>query len=410
MKNKKLLAGLLVILFFIVFSIACGGGKSTKSSDSKSANRGQAIGFATIFHNDIALARDRAVDDAKNKLVIKILGETVKGRSVVQDFQLVSSIIESRSIGLVKNDRIIRTWQEGNTFFVELEGTVEVTAVENAIGSVLATYGRPKFMVLVQETFDGVRNAPGFTVTETIIQQIMGNSGFEFVDSSIIQGLARDNRTLMDNAIRGTFNERVQDLLLNNTGVEVIIIGTAETRDQTAAVQTMGAQNMKSKQAIVNLRAIDLYTGRVIASVSQNGPGLHIEEAAASKIAIQRVLEHQLGRNDPHTRNFTMGPFLNRIVSDFVKAANERQIGLLITGLDHDGLRTFREALSTRIRGVKSVTHRSQTGTTSRLDIVFAGKTNDFADELLAKAREMGFNVTVTESVPNRLSINATRR
>ena len=409
MRNKKLSIGLLIIL---IFSIACGGGKQTKSSSSKSteSNRGQATGYATIFDNDIALAKDRAIGDAKNKLVIQILGESISGRSVVKDFELVSNIIESKSFGLVKKDVIIKSWQEGTVYYVTIEGTVEVAAVEDAIESILKTYGRPKFMVLVKEKFDGVNNTPGFTETEMIIQQVMGNSGFQFIDSSVIQALSKQDKTVMDNAANGVVNENVQNVLLNNTGAEVLIIGTSDTFDQTAAVQAIGAQNMKSKQAIVKLKAVDLYTGKVLATVSQNAPGLHIEPTTASKKAIEAVMKIILGKTDEYTRKFTMGVFLNQITNSFVKEVNERQINLTINGLDYEGLRTFRNAIAERIRGVKSVESKGQAGTSSRLEVYFGGKTNEFADELLAKASAMGFNVKVTESYPNKLVMNVVKK
>ena len=411
MNIKKLSIGL---LFIVIFSIACGGGKQTKSSASESksgpSNRGQATGYATIFDNDVALAKDRAIGDAKNKLVIHILGETVSGKSVVKDFELVSNIIESKSFGLVKHDKIIDQRQDGTMYNVTIEGTVEVAAVEDAIESVLKTYGRPKFMVLVKETFEGVANTPGFTETELIVQQVMGNSGFQFVDASTIQALSKRDKAVMDNASNGKVDENVQNVLLNNTGAEVLIIGTAKTNDQSGAVQSIGVQNMKSKQAIVQLKAVDLYTGRIIASVSQNAPGLHIDEATASKKAIEAVMKQVLGKIDSDTKKFTMGVFLNQIVTAFVKEVNERQINVSITGLDYEGLKTFRNAIGSRIRGVKSVESKGQSGTTSRLEVYFGGKTNEFADELLAKASAMGFNIKVTESYPNKLVITAAKK
>ena len=67
------------------------------------ANRGQETGYATIFDNDTALARDRATDDAKSKLVVKILGENISGSSLMENYELVSNIVEAKSYGLVKN-------------------------------------------------------------------------------------------------------------------------------------------------------------------------------------------------------------------------------------------------------------------------------------------------------------------
>ena len=71
---------------------------------------------------------------------------------------------------------IIKKWQEGTEYFVTIEGTVEASVVEDAVEDALNRYGKPKFMVLIKETFNGKENLPGFTETEMLIQEIMGNS------------------------------------------------------------------------------------------------------------------------------------------------------------------------------------------------------------------------------------------
>ncbi|MDR3236969.1 MAG: DUF6175 family protein [Spirochaetia bacterium] len=399
-------------LFFCVSFFSCGDKqvKDTKdTSGQASSNTGQATGYATIFDNDTALARDRAIDDAKLKLVRQILGETIQGKELMKDFELVESIIEAKSVGLVKRDKIIKQWQEGSEYFVTIEGTVEPTAVEDAIADILKTYGRPKFMVLIGETFEGKSNTPGFTETELIIQEIMGNSGFDFVDAAMTQKLMQNNRTSMTNAMNGKVGDQEQQLLLNDLGAEVLIIGTAETNDQSGAMQQYSA-NMKSKQAIIRLKAIDVYTGAIIATTSKNAPGAHIDSATASKKAIEGALKLILGSTDSDTRKFKMGPFLDAITGKFIKAAGARQITLLISGLDYNGLTDFRNNVSNRIRGVSSVTAKGQAGTASRVEIIFAGKTNDFADELIAKASNIGLEIKVTESYPNKLVITAKKK
>jgi hypothetical protein len=271
---------LLVLALSLILAgglVSCGGGKQVKDSRKKSgsgttapANRGQATGYATIFDNDMALARDRATDDAKSKLVRQVLGETIQGQSIMKDFELVSNIVEAKSIGLVKNDRIIKQWQENTEYFVTIEGTVEPTAVEDAIADILNTYGRPKFMVLIKENFEGKQNSPGFTETEMVIQEIMGNSGFEFVDAAMTQKLMQRDRQSMNNAMDGKIGDTEQQLLLNDAGAEVIIIGTADTQDQSKALSAYGTTNMRSKSAIVRLKAIDVYTGSIVAAMSRN--------------------------------------------------------------------------------------------------------------------------------------------
>ena len=109
MKRKSYIVTFSIL--FLAGIISCGGGgKTTKSGSSGEKNRGQATGYAAIFDGDNALARDRARDDAQNKLVKKILGNTVSGQSLVEDFQLVSSIVETKSIGLVKDLKIIKVY------------------------------------------------------------------------------------------------------------------------------------------------------------------------------------------------------------------------------------------------------------------------------------------------------------
>ena len=239
----------LIIVFSLVLAmgaVSCGGGKQVKKKSksektSVQTNRGQATGYATIFDDDTALARDRATDDAKSKLVRQVLGETIEGRSIMKNYELVANIVEAKSIGLVKHDQIIKQWKEGSEYFVTIEGTVEATAVEDAIADILNTYGRPKFMVLIQETFEGKKNMPGFTETEMVIQEVMGNSGFEFVDAAMTQQLMKNDRKSMNNAMAGRVGEQEQQLLLNDAGAEVIIIGTAETSDQSGALSAYGA-------------------------------------------------------------------------------------------------------------------------------------------------------------------------
>jgi len=406
---KKLLVITLSLFLCGVF-LSCGD-KQVKDTAGKStlSNTGQATGYATIFDNDTALARDRAVDDAKLKLVRQVLGETIEGKEIMKDFQLVESLIIAKSVGIVKRDKIIKQWQEGNEYFVTIEGTVEAAVVEDAIADILNSYGRPKFMVLIDEKFEGKVNTPGFTETELLIQRTMGESGFEFVDAAMTQKLMQSNRKSMTNAMGGKIGDQEQQLLLNDLGAEVLIVGTAETNDQSGAVQQYSA-NMKSKQAIVRLKAIDVYTGAIIATDSRNAPGMHIDSATASKVAIEAALKLVVGRTNPDTRKFESGPFLRTITEKFVKAAQARQISLLISGLDYNGLTSFRDNVSNRIRGVSSVTSKGQAGTASRVEVIFAGKTNDFADELLAKSKLMGFDIKVQESYPNRLVITAKKQ
>src|SRR5262245_25397452 len=60
-------------------------------------------GFAAVVNNDIAQARDKAIDDAKRKAVEQVAGSQVSSESISENFQLVSDKIYARASGFVKN-------------------------------------------------------------------------------------------------------------------------------------------------------------------------------------------------------------------------------------------------------------------------------------------------------------------
>jgi hypothetical protein len=164
---------------------------------------------------------------------------------------------------------------------------------------------------------------------------------------------------------------------------------------------------MKSKSAILRLKAVDVYTGRILAATSKDAPGAHIQSDTASKKAIENVTRMILGGKDESTGKVKTGPFMDEIVTQFVKSATHRQITLFITGLDYAGLKKFRDQVSYRIRGVQQVLDRGRSGRAARLEILFAGTTNEFIDELKAKADRLGFSIEIPENFPNRVTINA---
>lgn len=407
---KKFLLIFSMILTVTVIS-SCGGSSSNRKKTSKNDPMfGQQTGIAKIYDDDIALARDRAMDDAMNKLVKDKLGQNVSGHSTVQDYQLIESIVEVRSTGMVKDYKVLKEEAKDGHYWVTLEGRVYPKAVDETIRSTIENYGRPRFMVLISETFEGKKNMPGFTVTELTMMNIMDEAGFEFVDAATTQSLLRKEKRKMQQAMRGTVSGNVQQMLLDDAGAEVIIVGQAKTSDQTGAIKKYNS-NMQSKSAIINLKAIDVYTGKVLASVSVDAPAIHINADTASKLAIQKALERKtvLGKKDDSGK-YQSGAFVNTITRKFLVAATRRVITLNIAGLNYNDLKQFREVLTKRIRGVSKVYPRGSAGIYSKIEVQFAGKTVDLADELSGKADSLGFDIDIKEQYPNRIIMTVKRQ
>jgi hypothetical protein len=163
----------------------------------------------------------------------------------MENFELVKMFVEERTYGLVKNERIVSQKNEGGMFTVVLEGTVVPAVAEDAIEDALNRYGRPKFMMLISETYEGHMNQPGMTDTELKMQERMLSVGFDFVDAQVVNRLMQSQYGRMTRAMNGQIGADVQELLLNDNGAEVLIIGTAQTKDQSGALREY-TSNMKS--------------------------------------------------------------------------------------------------------------------------------------------------------------------
>ena len=285
---------------------------------------------------------------------------------------------------------------------------MEPAAIQDAIEDALNRYGKPKFMVLVKERLLNKKSKPGFSDTEMVVQDVMGNSGFEFIDPTITAALMKKNNRLMQKAINGRIDAAVTKFLINESGAEVIIIGNTVTKDQSNAIKQYG-KDFTSIRAIVKIKAIDINTGSIIAIGNSDAPGIHIESQTASRRAISAALKKILGKMDRDTGKFKTGPFINRIVKKFVKAATNRQINLTVKGLTYADTTKFRSQISQRIRGINQVIPKKQSRNSAKLEVYFAGKTTDFTDELMAKADALGFRITIKDVSPNRVTITAKR-
>ncbi len=423
--NHKINLSITVLILISILSCVSSTNVEAKRSKSKSGEsmRDEAKGTATIFDDDISLARDRAIDDARNKLVQKVLGATIEGRQIMEDFRLVESEVTEESYGLVKKEKIKSEGSEGNLYYVVIEGTVEPAVVKDAIGDALNRYGNPTFMALVVEEFQGSRKYPGDTITDWFIENKfmneLGKSGFKFVDPGRTRQLMKNERAKMMSAIQGQMRDDVMELLLEDVGADVVIVGRTRFTDITAQARQLLSQGYGATsrsryiQANVDLKAIDVYTGNILATatVPTAGKGIHINPEEAMRQAVEKTLgmSRLLGRTNEMTNEFEPGTFINNIIRKFVRAATHRQINVTVTGLDYANLKKFRSNLEFRVRGVKEVQLKGQSGTAAKLEIYFSGKTEAFLDRLTAKADKMKFDIKVVRTWPNKVILQATR-
>ncbi len=83
------------VLLLIAIFFSCERGSNIRKS--RNPYTGQTEGWAKVFDDDEALARDRAIDDAKLKLVEKIIGKQIMGIDVMENYRIVKNMVEAKT-------------------------------------------------------------------------------------------------------------------------------------------------------------------------------------------------------------------------------------------------------------------------------------------------------------------------
>ena len=106
-------------------------------------------GVAAITNDDKAIARDRALDDAKRKAVEQVAGAQVSAESISENFELVQDRIYSRASGFVKNYQIVSELEAEGVYRVKIKAQVDQGAIAQDLSVLFAD--KPRVIVMVAE-------------------------------------------------------------------------------------------------------------------------------------------------------------------------------------------------------------------------------------------------------------------
>ncbi|MCI0696904.1 hypothetical protein L0337_33480 [candidate division KSB1 bacterium] len=351
-------------------------------------------GVGSILSNDMAAARDQAIDDAMRKAVQQALGTFIKSETLVQNFQLVDDRILSWSAGYVKKYDILR---EGkipiDTYEVQMRATVNLSELRLDDGALTALIEKenPRVMVMIAEQNVGEANGLQYfevdlTSAETAIIDVFRTKGFEVVD----QTQAKENleRDKILNAIEG--NAKSAAAIAAAQHAELIVTGKAIAKVATGF--SMGG--MKSCQANITTRIISADDAKIIATASENAAYPHIDEVTGGTLAIQKA-----ARKCAET-------IVNKVAAEAQKRFyNTTTVNLRVQGYrNYNELQKFSTTLKYYLRGVKEVFQRSAAGGYANFDIKIVGSAKQLARELGNKNLSP-FKVEVTGATANRVDI-----
>jgi len=356
-------------------------------------------GMGAIVNNNKTVARDGAIEDALRKAVEQAVGTIISSETMVQNFQLLSDNIYTRTEGYIQNYKIISEVSVENIYKVIIEATVTLGSLKDdlaAIGLLMARKHKPRVMLLIAEQNIGREHyrywwgyhasEADLLITETVLIEKLREKGFNVIDHA-----AKAKSIQVNKAYRVvSLNNNTAISLGNQYDAEVVIVGKALAR----YVGNVMGSSMKSCQANISARAIRTDNGAIIASANTHGAAVHIDEVTAGSEALKKATSDLASK------------LINQIISTWGKEiGGTALVQMTINGISsyHDFL-MLKNVLKGQIRGVKGIYQRSMSAGVAKIDIDIKGDAQSLADGLAARSFK-DFSINITNLTQNSIEL-----
>jgi hypothetical protein len=166
--------------------------------------------------------RDDALRQALRKALEQGAGTQIAAFSEVEHFTLIRDTIYSRATGLVTDYDILKESSgAGGTVILEVAATVKpsvVAATWGAVQNALDQIGRPRMMVVINESIDHQRQPDSIVAAR--IEEMFTKAGFEMLDRKALIAQAAESGEDIDDADR-------LPQIAKRAGAHILIQGTA---------------------------------------------------------------------------------------------------------------------------------------------------------------------------------------
>ncbi|OIO03072.1 hypothetical protein COY52_11705 [Candidatus Desantisbacteria bacterium CG_4_10_14_0_8_um_filter_48_22] len=238
-----------------------------------------------VLNDDVASARERALNLAQRRAVELVVGVFVNAATLVGKAELVDNQIFSKTNGYVKKYEVLSEKREGDALKMKVKALVKTGDVNrdlDAVGLMIkgATIGNPRVMVLFYETVDGTEES--MSVAEVEIAQKFMDTGYRIVEQAEVKKI----RALpgAKAAMGGDIEAAVQ--IGKDMKVDILVLGRAASNFNT----DKGLGGFISYRASVTAKVIKIDTSEVLWAVPNKlGAGVDLTKENAAKTAITKI-------------------------------------------------------------------------------------------------------------------------
>lgn len=357
-------------------------------------------GVAAVVNKDVAVARDRAIDDAKRKAVEQVAGAHVSAETITENFQLVEDKIYSRASGFVRKYEILSELEEeGGVYRVKVKATVDTRAVADNLDQIFAV--KPRVIVMVAEQNVGSKGFSywwgnsGFVsdmdMFQTALIEQWQPRGFKFIDPALLQ----DKLQVKGAMAKAGLPDNVAVTIGRDADADIAIVGKVLVSD---AGNVMDGVKMHSFHAVGTMRILNVDTGEIVAVAEDTGVAPHIDPNMGGRGAIKALAKKLAGTLE------------QKIMAKWTtEASSAREIELVARGVKGSKMvREMTRVIKDEVRGVESVRLRRRKGGRAYFTVRVRARATDFGRDLEDK-RFSNFQLEIEDVTRSKVVVSLNR-
>jgi hypothetical protein len=334
-------------------------------------------GVAAVVNDDLAIARDRAIDDAKRKAVEQVAGAQVSAESITENFALVEDKIYSRASGFVKTYQIVNELKDqGGVYRVRIKATVDTKAVADHLDQIFAE--KPRVIVMVAEQNVGSKGFSywwgnsGFVSDMDIFQTaLIGQwqpKGFKFIDPALLS----DKLQVKGAMQKAGLEDKVAVSIGRDADADIAIVGKVLVSD---AGNVMDGVKMHSFHAVGTMRVLNVDTGEIVTVAEDTGVAPHVDPNLGGRAAIKALAQKLAGALE------------QRVLAKWTEeASSARELEVVAKGVQSSKMiDEITRVIKDEIRGVESIRLRRRQGGNAYFTVRVRARASDFAHDVEQK-------------------------
>lgn len=396
-----------IIVLFLYFN--CGGGRQVRE-DAISLGETEEMygkgtrtiiteGMAEVRKAGVPEAYDRATEDALKKAIEKALGTIIDARIIGSSGVILEENIYAKKQGYIKKYKILSRRVDDGIAYVKVKAVVGMEKLKDDVMALDILHHRmnlPKTIILVNDDNLG---KSGTTAYDILVKKFT-EKRFTIISPEQISASYKKKIKELFNNLEGDENKFVS--LAAKIGMDVnadiVIIGKAKSVSAGKLKYGGYTGDMKSYQADVSFKVVNVGDGRIIAVSSKHGAAVHITDQTGGINAIKEASEA------------AADDLINQILKAWEDILNNGNlITLYVRGLTLTDEIKFSKSLKEHFREVKEVYTKQKKGNTSVFTIRFLGTSRDLATALVTK-ETFDYNVDVKSYDFGKVIISATKK